>query len=193
VLVPWSPLSPLPPSLPPPLSPPLSPGPPLLDARPDVGKGLEDVEAGNDVPARPVAVAFAVAVAPDDVDGAQRRSSEEPAGRRRANIIRRGPRVWWVCVRKRAAPRGLMDILGGCRPANDTWCFFMAELAKNGSAGRVRKIPPGEPARSTVPRRVRASVSPAAATAPSFHALISVHLCYIALCANSRLFRFLSY
>jgi len=46
---------------------------------------------------------------------------------------------------------------------------YRAELSKNcprgGSAGRARKVPPGEPARSAAPRRVRARVSPAAATA----------------------------
>jgi len=46
---------------------------------------------------------------------------------------------------------------------------YRAELAKNcprgGSAGRVRKVPPGEPVRSTASLRGRARVSPAAATA----------------------------
>jgi hypothetical protein len=62
---------------------------------------------------------------------------------------------------------------------------------------RVRKVPPGELARYTVPIRGRTRVSPAAATARSLRrrreALIPVHLCYIARCANSRIFRFLSY
>jgi len=63
--------------------------------------------------------------------------------------------------------------------------------------GRVREVPPGEPARSTAPIRGRTRVSPAAATARSLRrrrdALIPVHVCYIALCANLRLFRFLSH
>ena len=58
-----------------------------------------------------------------------------------------------------------------------------AELAKNvprgGSAGRVRKIRPGELARSTAPLRGRARVSPAAAKARSLrrrrYALNPVH------------------
>jgi len=78
---------------------------------------------------------------------------------------------------------------------------YRAELAKicprGGSAGRVRKVPPGEPARYTAPSRGRSRVSPAAATARSLQrrrdALFAVHLCYIALCAKSRLFHFLSY
>jgi hypothetical protein len=63
---------------------------------------------------------------------------------------------------------------------------------RGGSAGRVRKIKPGKSARSTAPLRGRERVSPAAATARSLQrrcdALIPVHLCYIALCANSRVF-----
>jgi len=61
----------------------------------------------------------------------------------------------------------------------------------------ARKVAPGEPARSMAPITRRARVSSAAATAPSLRrrrsALNPVHLCYIALCANSQLFHFLSY
>ena len=73
---------------------------------------------------------------------------------------------------------------------------YRVEQAKNyprgGSAGRVWKVPPGEPARSTAPIRGRMRVSPAAATACSLwrrrDALIPVQVCYIAQCANYRLF-----
>jgi hypothetical protein len=68
--------------------------------------------------------------------------------------------------------------------------LYRAEQVKNcprgGSAGRIRKVPPGEPARSMVPIRGRTELSLAAATARSLRrrrdALNPVHSCYIALC-----------
>ena len=68
---------------------------------------------------------------------------------------------------------------------------YRAELAKicprGGSAGRVRKVPSGEPARYTAPSRGRSRVSPAAATARSLQrrrdALFPAHLCYISSCS----------
>jgi hypothetical protein len=60
---------------------------------------------------------------------------------------------------------------------------------------RVRKVPPREQAQSAASLRGRARVSPAPAAARSLRqrrcALVPVHLCYIALCANYMIFSFL--
>ena len=76
-----------------------------------------------------------------------------------------------------------------------SWSRIAREVDRWGAC--VRTVPPGKPARYMALPRGRTRLSPATATARSSrqcrYALIPVHSCYIALCANSRCFCLFTY